>query len=168
MKYRIAKTTEVSVETTEVGQKTTEVGVKTPEVGPKASEVGVKTPEVGQKTTEVSPKTTEVGPKNTEVGQKTSEVGQKTSEVGQKPDFDTIMKNYRKDFRETCANVWECLAADATLSRKAIAVQLKIAESSVQSATNALQEVGLLEGKGRGKGKIWIVRTMPDREGNQS
>ena len=31
-----------------------------------------------------------------EVGQKTAEVGQKTMEVGQKPDFDTIMKNYRK------------------------------------------------------------------------
>ena len=74
------------------------------------------------------------------------------------------MGNYRKDFRKTCENVWECLAADATLSRKAIAVQLKIAESSVQSATNALQEVGLLEGKGSGKGKVWYVKTAPNTE----
>jgi hypothetical protein len=116
----------------------------------------------------VSENISEVGQKTTEVGQKTTEVGQKTTEVGQKPDFDTIMKNYRKDFRETCANVWECLGADAALPRKAISAQLKIAESSVQSATNALQEVGLLEGKGRGKGRIWIVRTIPDRESNQS
>ena len=102
-----------------------------------------------------------------EVGQKTTEVGQKTTEVGQKPDFDAIMKNYRKDFRKTCENVWECLVADATLPRKDIAAQLKIAESSVQSATNALQEVGLLEGKGRGKGKIWIVRITPNGESNK-
>ena len=103
----------------------------------------------------------EVGPKNTEVGPK-------ASEVGPKPDFEVIMKNYRKDFRITCANVWECLAADKTISRRAIASRVKIAESSVQSAMNALQEVGLLKKEGYGKGRTWIVRTMPSRESNQS
>ena len=126
--------------------------------------IRAKTAEVGQKTAEVGQKNAEVGQKNAEVGQKNAEVGQKTTEVGQKPDFETIMKNYRKDFRATCASVWECMAADATLPRKAIAAQLKIAESSVQSATNALQEVGLLKREGRGRGRIWIVRISPNEE----
>jgi predicted HTH transcriptional regulator len=131
-----------------------EVKANTSEVGPKATEVGVETPEVGVETPEVGPKNTEVGPK--------------TAEVGPKPDFEVIMKNYRKDFRITCAHVWECLAADTTISRRAIASRCKIADSSVQSAMNALQEVGLLKREGYGKGRAWIVRTMPDKEDNQS
>ena len=51
--------------------------------------------------TEVKAKTMEVGRKTTEVGRKTTEVGQKSTEVGRKPDFDVIMKDYRKDFRAT-------------------------------------------------------------------
>ena len=145
-----------------------EVKAKTSEVGPKATEVGVETPEVGVETPEVGPKTTEVGPKNTEISPNASEVGPKTAEVGPKPDFEVIMKNYRKDFRITCANVWQCLAADTTISRRAIASRVKIAESSVQSAMNALQEVGLLKREGYVKGRTWIVRTMPSRESNQS
>ena len=133
------------------------VTVYRPEFDEQGNRIPIDSGEVGQKIPEV-------GQNPPEIGQKIPEVGQKPLEVGQKPDFDAIMKNYRKDFRKTCANVWECLAADGTLPRKAIAVQLKIAESTVQSATNALQEVGLLEGKGRGKGKVWIVRTAPNGE----
>ena len=103
-----------------------------------------------------------------EVDPKVTEVGPKVAEVGPKPDFEVIMKGYRKDFRITCANVWDCLASDTTMSRRVIASQLKIAESSVQSAMNALQEVGLLKREGYGKGRIWIVRTMPGEESNQS
>ena len=130
-------------------------------------EVKAKNTEVGPKVTEVGPKNTELGPKNTEVGPKNTELSPKNTEVGPKPDFEVIMKNYRKDFRITCAYVWECLAADTTISRRAIASRVKIAESSVQSAMNALQEVGLLKKEGYGKGRTWIVRTMPDRESNQ-
>ncbi len=101
----------------------------------------------------------EVGPKDLEVGPKDSEVGPKDSEVGPKPDFEFIMRTYRKDFRMTCARVWACLAADSTLSRRSIASELKVAESSVQSAMNALQEVGLLKREGYGKGRTWIVKT---------
>ena len=102
---------------------------------------------------------TEVGPKNTEVKVKTEEVGPKRTEVSPKPDFEVVMRAYRKDFRMTCASVWECLAADSTLSRRSIAFELKIAESSIQSAMNALQEVGLLKREGYGKGRRWIVMT---------
>ena len=130
-------------------------------------EVGQYPLEVGPYPLEVDPKAPEVGPYPPEVGPKAPEVGQKTTEVGQKPDFETIMKNYRRDFRLTCANVWACLATDATLPRKAIAAQLKIAESSVQSATNALLEVGLLTREGRGRGRIWIVKTIPEGESNK-
>lgn len=133
------------------------VTVYRPEFDEQGNRIPIDSGEVGQKIPEV-------GQTPPEIGQKIPEVSQKTLEVGQKPDFDAMMKNYRKDFRKTCANVWECLAADGTLPRKAIAVQLKIAESTVQSATNALQEVGLLEGKGRGKGKVWIIRTEPNGE----
>ncbi len=99
-----------------------------------------------------------LGPKTTELGPKTPELGPKTPELGPNPDFEMIMKGYRKDFRMTCANVWSCLVDDRTLSRRAIAVKLKIAESSVQSAMNALQEVGLLAKEGYGKGRVWIVK----------
>ena len=69
------------------------------------------------------------------------------------------MKNYRKDFRETCAKVWECIAGDSTVSRRGMSVSLRIAESSIQSAMNALQEVGLLKREGYGKGRKWIVKS---------
>ena len=98
-------------------------------------------------------------PENSEeLGPKTTELGPKTTELGPKPDFEMIMKGHRKDFRMTCANVWSCLVGDRTLSRRAIAVKLKIAESSVQSAMNALQEVDLLAKEGYGKGRVWIVK----------
>jgi Mn-dependent DtxR family transcriptional regulator len=45
------------------------------------------------------------------------------------------------------------------LTRQEIATQLKISESSVLSAMNALQEVGLLKREGYGKGRHWIVKT---------
>ena len=123
------------------------------------SEVGPKNMEVKVKTEEVGPKGAEVGPKRTEVKVKTEEVGPKRTEVSPKPDFEVVMRAYRKDFRRTCASVWECLAADSTLSRRSIAFELKIAESSIQSAMNALQEVGLLKREGYGKGRRWIVMT---------
>ena len=69
------------------------------------------------------------------------------------------MKNYRKDFRETCAKVWESLAGDSAVSRREMSVALRIAESSIQSAMNALQEVGLLKREGYGKGRKWIVKS---------
>ena len=92
------------------------------------------------------------------VPENSEELGPKTTELGPKPDFEMIMKGHRKDFRMTCANVWSCLVGDRTLSRRAIAVKLKIAESSVQSAMNALQEVDLLAKEGYGKGRVWIVK----------
>lgn len=124
-----------------------------------SSEIGQNDTEVKVKPEEVGPKGAEVGPKRTEVKVKTEEVGPKRTEVSPKPDFEVVMRAYRKDFRMTCASVWECLAADSTLSRRSIAFELKIAESSIQSAMNALQEVGLLKREGYGKGRHWIVKT---------
>ena len=144
------------------------VTVYRPGFDEQGNRVPIASAEVTANTSEVGPKNAEVGVETPEVGPKNAEVGPKTAEVGPKPDFELIMKNYRKDFRITCANVWECLAADTTISRRAIASRVKIAESSVQSAMNALQEVDLLKREGYGKGRTWIVRTMPDREGNQS
>ncbi|MDD6338176.1 MAG: DUF4062 domain-containing protein [Lentisphaeria bacterium] len=111
--------------------------------------------------TEVKAKTMEVGRKTTEVGRKTTEVGQKSAEVGRKPDFDVIMKDYRKDFRATCASVWDCLSEDNTLPRSNIAHRLTIAESTAQSALNALREVGLLKVEGYGKGRKRFVMIDP-------
>ncbi|MBP5544144.1 MAG: DUF4062 domain-containing protein [Kiritimatiellae bacterium] len=122
-----------------------------------SSEIDQNDTEVKVKSEEVGPKGAEVGPKSTEVKVKTEEVGPKNTKVGPKPDFEVVMRAYRKDFRMTCASVWECLAADSTLSRRSIAFELKIAESSIQSAMNALQEVGLLKREGYGKGRHWII-----------
>ena len=136
-----------------------EVRVKTAEVRVKAAEVGPKTQEVGPYPEQIGPKVPEVSTKLQEVGPYPEQIGPKTQEVSTKPDFDALMKNYRKDFRETCAKVWESLAGDSTVSRREMSVALRIAESSVQSAMNALQEVGLLKREGYGKGRKWIIKS---------
>ena len=112
--------------------------------------------------------TAEVKAKIAEVGPKSAEVKAKPEEVKAKPDFEVVMKGYRKDLRETCSKVWNTLASDSNLTQREIAIRLRISESSVLSAMNALQEVGLLKREGYGKGRIWIIRTMPGEESNQS
>ncbi|MBP5226991.1 MAG: winged helix-turn-helix domain-containing protein [Kiritimatiellae bacterium] len=94
---------------------------------------------------------------SSEVGPNSTEVKAKTEEVKVKPNFEIIMKDYRRDLRETCARIWECLASNAELTQREIATRLQISESSVLSAMNALQEVGLLRREGYGKGRHWIV-----------
>ena len=116
---------------------------------------------VGQKNAEVGAKGTEVGQKTSEVGQKNAEVGANGIEVGQKMDFGALASVGRKDFRMMCERVFKCLAKDSRMSRRRISQVLGIAESTVQCATNALQEVGLLRREGRGKGSNWIVLLQP-------
>lgn len=159
-----ASAEEVKVKAEQIGVEAPEVGVKTSEVSPNPEQTGVETLEVGPKAEQISPKAEQIGPKATEVGPNPEQIGVETPEVGPKPDFEVAMSGYRKDFRMTCARVWVCLATDRALSRRAIAVQLKIAESSVQSAMNALQEVGLLKREGYGKGRTWIVKTVADEQ----
>ena len=102
-----------------------------------------------------------VGQKTSEVGQKNAEVGANGTEVGQKMDFGALASVGRKDFRMMCERVFKCLAKDSRMSRRRISQVLGIAESTVQCATNALQEVGLLRREGRGKGSNWIVAPEP-------
>ena len=96
---------------------------------------------------------------SSEIDQNDTEVKVKPEEVKVKPNFEIVMKGYRRDLRETCARIWESLAANAELTQRGIATQLQISESSVLSAMNALQEVGLLKREGYGKGRHWIVKT---------
>ena len=102
---------------------------------------------------------TEVCPNGSEVKVKPEEVKVKPEEVKVKPNFEIVMKGYRRDLRETCARIWVCLASNDELTQREIATQLQISESSVLSAMNALQEVGLLKREGYGKGRTWIVKT---------
>lgn len=132
----------------EVGVKTAEVGVKNPEVKVKGGEVKVKTITNGSE-----PITNLV-----EAGPKPQEISPYLEQISPKPDFEIAMKGYRKDLRETCGRIWSCLAANIDLTQREIAVQLQISESSVLSAMNALQEVGLLKREGYGKGRKWIVK----------
>jgi len=140
-----------------------EVKVKAAEVRVKAAEVGVKNPEVKANGGEVKVKTitnSSVPITNlVEVGPKAQEVGPYPEQISPKPDFEIAMKGYRKDLRETCGRIWSCLAANINLTQREIAVQLQISESSVLSAMNALQEVGLLKREGYGKGRKWIVKS---------
>jgi len=101
--------------------------------------------------------------KGRQVGQKTVEVGQKTAELGQKANFQLLASAGRKDFRAKCERVWLCLEKDSKMSRRRISQELGIAESTVQCATNALQEVGLLRREGLGKGVKWIVVPFPSQ-----
>ena len=103
----------------------------------------------------------QVGQKTSEVGRKTTEVGAKGVEVGQKVDSGALASVGRKDFRMMCERVFKCLARDSRMSRRRISQELGIAESTVQCATNALQEIGLLRREGRGKGSNWIVMSQP-------
>ncbi len=132
----------------EVRVKTAEVGVKNPEVKVKGGEVKVKTITNGSE-----PITNLV-----EAGPKPQEISPYLEQISPKPDFEIAMKGYRKDLRETCGRIWSCLAANIDLTQREIAVQLQISESSVLSAMNALQEVGLLKREGYGKGRKWIVK----------
>ena len=125
--------------------------------------VTVYRPKFDEQGNRVSP-SAEVTAKPEEVKAKTKEVKAKTEEVKAKPAFEVVLKAYRKDLRETCSNVWACLASDSNITQREIAVRLKISESSVLSAMNALQEVGLLGKTGYGKGRTWIVRTTPNEE----
>ena len=143
---------DIEVKTAEVSTKAAEVSTKPQEVGPYPEQIGPKAQEVG-------PYPEQIGPKPQEVSPYPEQISPKTAGIRSKPDFDTVMKNYRKDFRETCARVWECLAEDSTVPRRGMSVSLRIAESSVQSAMNALQEVGLLKREGYGKGRKWIVKS---------
>ena len=140
---------EVKVKAAEVRVKIAEVGVKNPEVKANGGEVKVKTI-----TNSLVPITNLV-----EVGPKPQEVGPYPEQITPKPDFEIAMKGYRKDLRETCGRIWSCLAANINLTQREIAVQLQISESSVLSAMNALQEVGLLKREGYGKGRKWIVKS---------
>ena len=133
----------------EVRVKTAEVGVKNPEVKVKGGEVKVKTITNGSE-----PITNLV-----EAGPKPQEISPYLEQISPKPDFEIAMKGYRKDLRETCGRIWSCLAANIDLTQREIAVQLQISESSVLSAMNALQEVGLLKREGYGKGRKWIVKS---------
>ncbi len=133
----------------EVRVKTAEVGVKNPEVKVKGGEVKVKTITNGSE-----PITNLV-----EAGPKPQEISPYLEQISPKPDFEIAMKGYRKDLRETCGRIWSCLAANINLTQREIAVQLQISESSVLSAMNALQEVGLLKREGYGKGRKWIVKS---------
>ena len=68
----------------------------------------------------------EIGQNDTEVKVKPKEVKVKPEEVKVKPNFEIIMKGYRRDLRETCARIWESLAANAELTQRGIATQLQI------------------------------------------
>ena len=130
-------------------------------VGQKNAKVGAKGKEVGQKTSEVGQKNAEVGAKGKKLGANPAEVGANGEEV--RANFDSVMANYRKDFRETCFKVWQLLREDSSLTQRDIYPRLWLAYSSVQSAYNALQEVGLLRREGRGKGSNWIVVPEPSQ-----
>ena len=123
--------------------------------------VGQKTSEVGAKRAEVGQKTSEVGAKGKKLGANPAEVGANGEEF--RANFDFAMANYRKDFRETCFKVWQLLREDSSLTQRDIYPRLRLAYSSVQSAYNALQEVGLLRREGRGRGSNWIVVYQPSQ-----
>lgn len=156
----------------EVGSGTTDIfehcashGLEPPifEVDARHVSVTVMRPTFDEHGRKVGRKIAKVGAKGAEVGQKNAEVGANGTEVGQKVDFGALASVGRKDFRMMCERVFKCLAKDSRMSRRRISQVLGIAESTVQCATNALQEVGLLRREGRGKGSNWIVVPEPSQ-----
>ena len=129
------------------------------EVGARHVSVTVKRPTFDENGRQVGLKTSEVGAKDPKVGANTEDVGANEEEV--RANFDSALANYRKDFRETCFKVWQLLREDSSLTQRDIYPRLRLAYSSVQSAYNALQEVGLLHREGHGRGTKWIVGSQP-------
>ena len=102
-----------------------------------------------------------------EVGQKTTEVGAETPEVGVEMDFNRLLAANQKDFRGTYKKVWLLLAINPDLPQASIASKLKLPQSSVQSACNALKEIGLLVREGARENGRWVVKTIPNGESNK-
>jgi len=157
--YYVQYIEEIGSGTTDIFEHCAAQGLEPPvfEVDARHVCVTVMRPAFDEKGQQIGQKTPEVGQKNSRFGQKTPEVGQNNSRVDQKPDLSALVSVGRKDFRMKCERVWECLAQDPRMSRHRISQALGIAESTVQCATNALQEVGLLRREGQGKGTRWIV-----------
>ena len=88
---------------------------------------------------------------------KGQEVGPKDVKVSPKVDFDILMPDARKDFKETCRQVWELLVLNETLRQIEVSERLKIAHSTVKSVYAALKDAGLLNKEGEGRGSKWIV-----------
>ena len=110
---------------------------------------------------EVGGKGQEIGGKGTEVGGKGTEVGGKGQDVGGNIDFNVALAGVRKDFRETCHQVWELLLRDENLHQQDVCARLQMADSSVRSAYAALKDAGLLIKEGKGRGSKWIVVRPP-------
>ena len=143
------------------------VTVYRPEFDEQGNRVPIASGEVKANASEVGQKTTEVGQKTTEVGAETPEVGAETPEVGVEMDFNRLLAANRKDFRGTCKKVWQLLAINPDLPQVSIASKLKLPQSSVQSACNALKEIGLLMREGARKNGRWGVKTIPNGESNK-
>ena len=92
---------------------------------------------------------------------KGQEVGPKDVKVSPKVDFDILMPGARKDFKETCRQVWELLVLNETLRQIEVSERLKIAHSTVKSVYAALEDAGLLNKEGEGLGSKWIVVHPP-------
>ncbi len=150
------KAAEVSTKTAEVSTKPQEVGPYPEQIGPKKSEVGVESPKVGVE----SPK---VGVESPEVGVESPKVGVESPEVDVEIDFDTLLAANRKGFRVTCRTIWQTLEANPNLTQMELATALKMPASSVQSACNALKEVGLLKREGARKNGKWVTCKVSKR-----
>ena len=77
--------------------------------------VTVYRPKYDEQGNRVSP-SAEVKAKPEEVKAKPEEVKAKPEEVKAKLAFEVFLKAYRKDLRETCSNVWTCLASDSNIT----------------------------------------------------
>ena len=147
----------------EVKVKAADVGVKIEEVGVKTAEVRTKAQEVGPYPEQIGPKKSEVGVESPKVGVESPKVGVESPEVGVEIDFDTLLAANRKDFRITCRVIWQTLEANPNLTQMELAAALKMPASSVQSACNALKEVGLLKREGARKNGKWITCKVSKR-----
>ena len=142
---------------------TVEVRVKAAEVSTKTAEVSTKPQEVGPYPEQIGPKKSEVGVESPKVGVESPKVGVESPEVGVEIDFDTLLAANRKGFRVTCRTIWQTLEANPNLTQMELATALKMPASSVQSACNALKEVGLLKREGARKNGKWVTCKVSKR-----
>jgi predicted HTH transcriptional regulator len=162
--------TSATQETNGVATETGGVAAKTDSFAPKNSDVAPKDGHFAPKPAVVAPKTGDVAPKTGDVAPKTSGVAPKTRDVAVTMAYDVVDKKLRvtlgdvlkvkrlaarEAIFEKCTFVYFAMKEETQISRRALAVKLKLPPRSISRYQALLVQAGLLTHIGPKNGGEW-------------
>ena len=162
--------TSATQETNGVATETGGVAAKTDSFAPKTESFVPKNSDVAPKTGDVAPKTGDVAPKPAVVAPKTSDVAPKTGDVAVTMAYDVVDKKLRVTLGEVlkvkrlaareaifekCTFVYFAMKEETQISRRALAVKLKLPPRSISRYQALLVQAGLLAHTGPKNGGEW-------------